>query len=254
MASRLSDQQTRDRGLWFAIGRGDDATNIGKLLEGGANAKVTHRDGTNTLHHAAEHASAAVVGLLAEKGAEVDGRNAKNQTPLFFAAQRGTQMPGMKKEIEPSKIDEESKKAQEVVQALIDLKADPNATDTDRFVPMHYAATSIFSSVVKLLADAKADVGALNHQRVTPLHFAVTSEAVNTLVEKNANVNAPHIEGGTPLDLAIERGSIQAATALKALGAERKERGRDYCEHLRTLGSHHANLRESLSIERIFKA
>ena len=53
---------------------------------------------------------------------------------------------------------------------------------------------------MKLLLDSRGDVNARNKRKSTPLHWAIANEAkVRMLLDRGADVNAPQIDGRTPL-------------------------------------------------------
>jgi cytohesin len=99
----------------------------------------------------------------------------------------------------------------EMVQVLIDYKADINARTKNNWTPLHEASEGRSIStqniprlpdVARLLLERGADVNVLDEDNVTPLHVAARNGrvgVVRVLLEHGANVGAEDKEGGTPL-------------------------------------------------------
>ncbi|XP_064623807.1 poly [ADP-ribose] polymerase tankyrase-like [Lineus longissimus] len=103
----------------------------------------------------------------------------------------------------------------EVVERLIKKGADVNTVDhRNQNTALHYAAMNKGGSpgnplqVLNLLLDAKADVNALNNRKRTPLHLAVNANSGSTnettdveelLLEKGADIFARDVRGRVPL-------------------------------------------------------
>jgi len=93
----------------------------------------------------------------------------------------------------------------EVIIALLDGGADPNARREDGFTPLHDAA--LFSKtpeVIKALLDGGADPNTQAEYGEAPLHYAVSSEnpeVIITLLYADANPRARTADGQTPFEL-----------------------------------------------------
>ena len=105
----------------------------------------------------------------------------------------------------------------EVVTALLEVGADPNAQALFNYTPLHSAQTG---EAITALLRAGAELEARNEFGHTPLHSAQTGEAINTLLEAGANLNAQDERGDTPLHSA----DVEAITALLGAGAELEAR------------------------------
>jgi ankyrin repeat protein len=103
----------------------------------------------------------------------------------------------------------------EMVQLLLDYKADTNARCKNDWTPLHEAAQGLSSpksisgppDVARLLLERGADVNVLDKNNVTPLHVAARNGrvgVVRVLLEHGANVGAEDNEGRTPLHAAAE--------------------------------------------------
>jgi ankyrin repeat protein len=138
------------------------------------------------------------VGLLLDKGADVNEQDAAGETALMLSATSGSP---------------------EIVKLLLDKGADVNARSK-----AGYTALMLFSLVgrpdaVKLLLDKGAVVNAMHHGTLTPLmcaaflgHWAVAG----ALVDKGADINAHNSAGQTALIAAIlGPGLLKQALAAK---------------------------------------
>ncbi|MEX2155689.1 MAG: ankyrin repeat domain-containing protein [Gemmatimonadales bacterium] len=110
------------------------------------------------------------------------------------------------------------------------LDRDPsllNAYSSDGFYPLGLAAFFGHPETVRLLLARGADVNqvARNQMRVQALHAAVAGrsmEAVRSLVEAGAPVDAKQQNGWTPLHAAVHRGDVEMTRYLLAHGADPK--------------------------------
>jgi len=90
------------------------------------------------------------MGLLLDRGANVDVRAVEGTTPLMVAAQNG---------------------CTDAAAYLLQRGADPDARDNRGFTALHRAAEVGFEEIVRLLLDHGADAG-VNAQGHTPLSLA----------------------------------------------------------------------------------
>ncbi|XP_054721853.1 ankyrin-3-like [Uloborus diversus] len=204
------------------------------LLNHKAFVNVRTKRGMTPLHHAAAQGHANVVKLLVSKyGAAIDGLTLSKQTALHLAAQQGRF---------------------ETCRLLLDLKADPNATDNRGQTPLLLAAENDHSEVVKLFLQLKPDLvtkasssgitcghiaamkgsvavikglmkfdpklvtTARSKNNSTALHQAASGgngEVVKVLLEAGANPSDETDEGYTALHIAAKYGHIEVLHALK---------------------------------------
>jgi uncharacterized protein len=109
-----------------------------------------------------------------------------------------------------------------LVRLLVEWRAEPYASDTTLMTPLHLAAMYNYAAIAKVLVDAGADVNALSHYG-TPLHVAAAEgkcQVVSTLIGCGADVDASMLLGGTPLHKAASFGHLQVINALLDAGAD----------------------------------
>jgi ankyrin repeat protein len=124
--------------------RGGDAPTLKRLLELGADVNAQDQKGSTALSYVARNGHLDAVNLLLARGATIDGRSRtrplatqSRRTPLMAAASGGHR---------------------EIVQVLLDHKADLQARDEDGWSALVWAAVGGDLPTVKLLLDAGADV------------------------------------------------------------------------------------------------
>lgn len=107
--------------------------------------------------------------------------------------------------------------------ALLERKADVNATSPDGATALHWAAELDEVETAKALVHAGADVKAVNRYGVTPLTLACTNgnaSLIELLLKAGADANAATPEGETALMTAARTGMLEAVNILLAHGAE----------------------------------
>ena len=166
------------------------------LLEKGAEVETKDGKGQTPLFWAAENGHRAVVQLLLEKGAEVETRDQNGQTPLFWAAENGHEA---------------------VVQLLIEKGAEVGQT------PLLRAAENGHGAVVQLLLEKGAEVETRDQNGQTPLSQAAENgheAVVQLLLEKGAKVETKAWNRQTPLFRAAQNGHKAVVQLLLEKGAE----------------------------------
>lgn len=104
------------------------------------------------------------------------------------------------------------------VKLLIDKGVNINQRiDCSGKTALHYAAIKNLPEIVQFLIDHKADIDSTNYWGTTPLMLAVQDnnmQAMEILLNNKADVNATNNQGRSPLQIAAEYGHSDAATAL----------------------------------------
>jgi ankyrin repeat protein len=110
------------------------------------------------------------------------------------------------------------------VRELIDKGVNVNATDTEGWTPIHYAAAKGLSKIAQILIERGADPNVIQEKTcLTPLHLAVIYghyELAKLLLEKGADPNKRTREGWTPLHFAVAYDRHDVATLLLQKGAD----------------------------------
>ncbi|OUC44461.1 ankyrin repeat protein [Trichinella nativa] len=119
----------------------------------------------------------------------------------------------------------------DVVQYLLDCKADPNIRSCLNTTPLHYAASKGHANIVKLLLEHNADVNAQDKWGGTPLHRVASKGGpviIRLLLEdKNCQVNLQDSEGNTPLHLACEGNNENETICLINSGAQFNKKNKE---------------------------
>ena len=111
------------------------------------------------------------------------------------------------------------------VRALIQQKADVNATLPDGATALHWAANEDDLDTVSLLIQAGANVKAKDRYGFTPLYFASTNGSaavIRKLLDAGADPNAADSSGETALMTATRSGNVDAVKILLQHGADVK--------------------------------
>ncbi len=143
-----------------------------------------------------------ILQYLIEKGANVNGRNTRGQSPLLFATDHGRT---------------------EAAKGLIEHGADVNDTDQKGNFPLLIAACKGYPFLVTLLVEKGANTGMALPDGDTPLMCAAregSADTVNVLLEKGVNVNAKNSSGSTALTEATDTGNVDIAKLLLMRGAD----------------------------------
>ncbi|KOR31084.1 hypothetical protein TI04_02620, partial [Achromatium sp. WMS2] len=145
------------------------------LINAGANVNATvPNGGGRPLFIAAQGGYLAIVKLLVASGAQIDAQSNDGGRALTNAVQNGHKdvvafliHAGAKLDALPLAIAAEAGHL-DIVQLLIDKKADINATDRVGFTPLHMAAQKGHRDVAQFLLEHGANVDIRNHAGSTP--------------------------------------------------------------------------------------
>ena len=208
------------------------------LLDAGADPNARDKDGRTSLHHAAMFKSLSAVESLLAADADPNARDEDGVTPLHVAVFSFEPLLPLLKEIlqmqrsiDPVEVENVFNLIQEdedlafflrtavtsipeVVQALLDAGADPDARDEDGDTPLHMAATSTPEAVQALL-DAGANPNARDEGGRTPLHsaglFSRNPEVVQALLDAGADPKVQSEAGLTPFELIPDDSPLKGA-------------------------------------------
>jgi ankyrin repeat protein len=142
-----------------------------------------------------------ILQYLIEKGANVNGKNSRGQSPLLFAVDHGRT---------------------EAAKELIEHGAEVNDTDAKGNFPLMIAACKGYPFLATLLVEKGANTDLASPDGNTPLMCAAregSADTVNVLLAKGANVNAKNSSGSTALTEATDTGNPEIAKLLLQRGA-----------------------------------
>ena len=126
--------------------------------------------------------------------------------------------------------DQSGRQSTPIVKLYFDNGAEPKMVTTKMVTPLHLAAYRGHTDVVQLLLDRKADPNLVNPDtsvqdaNVAALHLAALNghkEVVQVLLDGGANPNVQAFDGWTPLRLARANGCKDVAKLLVARGAKK---------------------------------
>lgn len=137
-----------------------------------------------------------------------------------------------------------------IVETLIDIGAEIDASDLNECTPLHYAASRGHQNALLLLVHSGANINRVNIDKNTPLHMAVNNGHLNCVKaliyfaehsRKDLKINCANDSGNTPLHLASKWGYEGIAELLIKNGAEPSIQNRynktpfDYAHNLNIL-------------------
>ena len=146
--------------LSAAVKREDDPEKfVDALLTAGADLEARDRLGWTPLARCASFNEVSAIRLLAARGADLNATN-KYGEPILH---------------ESIKDDSVDAGRGEVIQALLQLRADPNRRDANDATALHFAAQYVCApQLIDALVSAGADIEALDAGRHTPLLIAAS--------------------------------------------------------------------------------
>ncbi|KAI1171403.1 ankyrin repeat-containing domain protein [Nemania sp. FL0916] len=153
------------------------------------------------LHWAAEAGHNAIVGLLLERGANIEVADSVRRRPLHCVVASGEEA---------------------TARLLLEAGAWVDSTDHWSRTPLHYAAVNREEAIIRLLFERGAGIESTEDERRTPLHLAAkygNKVATRLLLERGANIYAENRFRETPLYLAAASGHEDTARLLIEAGA-----------------------------------
>lgn len=170
------------------------------LLSKGAHSNAKSVHGDSVLHLAAAAGKDEVlVELIKQQRVEINGKNNRGRTALFFAAQRGRN---------------------DAVRRLLYHGADPFVLDNAGWNPLHAAAFHGHDAVVETLLASDHDenfINCLSRDGMTPLSYAAQEGklgATRLLLENGADQDKHGKKGNTALNSAAYNGHAQVVQLL----------------------------------------
>lgn len=181
------------------------------LLRYGANIEARDQSGCTPLHLAASRGNPAIVDILLEKGACPTAQTTDGETPLMKALDAG-HWNLIKKLVSHETINLSTRGGWSPLHYLVDCQS--GSSDLVR--------CGCVDNLEEFL-NVGADIEATTRKGITPLHLAAEaadrSQALQHLLDREANVNARDSKGRTALFFAVERGYLENCKNLVQHGA-----------------------------------
>jgi ankyrin len=172
---------------------------VARMLRMGANVDARSNFGETPLHRAAYHGLTQRAGLLLKGKADVNARNLRGETPLFFA---------VRPESHP-----------DTVLFLLNAGADANATDNNGMTPLHGAAMMGDITVARILIEnGNAEVNRQTLAGYSPLHVAAIfgqADFVRLLLDHGANRNLLDKRNLKAVDAALRYPAVSSSNNRK---------------------------------------
>lgn len=190
---------------FFMAVKKDDAATVRQLAQRGFDLNTRNADGEHALYLAIrDDAPSVATYLLSQPKVNVEVRTEKDESPLMIAAIKGRL---------------------ELARRLIARKAEVNKTG---WTPLHYAASSpqeASTAMVRLLLEHHAYIDAESPNKTTPLMMAAhygTPGAVKLLLEEGADPLLKNQQGLSAIDFA-QRANRQASADVIAAFVRAKQ-------------------------------
>jgi len=213
--------------LHYAISSGNYPSEIEFLLDRGATVNDRNRRGETPLHLAVQKPVPALALLLLSRGANLFTTNNEGNSPLALIFQKtATWWQNF------------------FTQEILSLR------DNSLNTPLFHAVSLDNPALVRALLQYGADPNLQNRTGSTPLHEAVRSNAGETaeaLLQGGALVSANDLQGNTPLHLIVQGAELSIGTLLIEAGASLSARNNEGRSPF-----HEAVRRQSLPIVRFF--
>ena len=205
------DGQWSPRAFW----RTATADAVARQLKAGADPRHADRYGLTSLHWAALMDNPDVMPLLVEAGIDIDARDAKGNTALLLAAEKGN--------LARAAMHAREGMAPVVVgirtlEMLLQLGAEANVVNKGKWSPLHWAVAWDAPEATDMLLRIGTSINIPGFKKAHPLHIAAmegSPETVALLIRWGADVNARDDFHATPIHRAIKRsGEAEAVTAM----------------------------------------
>ena len=204
---QLQQQCTTAHEALFKTLRNEEQEAIDILLEDPRlDVNEIDEEGNTPLHFAVGYNNKPVVEKMIEIGANVNANdNRYDQTPLHVACA--------------------VQDAEEIVELLLENRANVNYLDKEGSLALHLAATNGSLRIVELLIENRANVNYLDKKGNLALHHCANwghTEVMTILLDQSINkINKQNKYGQTPLHKAVQREEYNAVSLLLDRGASK---------------------------------
>jgi len=179
------------------------------LLENGAAIDCQTTAGKSPLHFACEQQNAELVEVLLVFGANPSLLDVEGNTPMHLALAKPNGRDTVKRQIS---------------EHLMSYNAVFTAFNAEGYLPLHLACRGGYIRSLSLLLERQADPNALTARGETALHLACgsdQSEVTQLLLQVSPqSLNAPDLEGNTPLHVCAGIGNLDSAILLLRMGVD----------------------------------
>jgi len=229
VSSTVYAGESLDNDLNEAAYKGD-TKEVVRLLQQGAHVDAANKYGARAIDFAAMRGYTEMARILIDAGANIEQKSGKYEnTVLMHAVEKKGSLEVLQMLIAASAnvnvTDKAGKTAlfgacysgnAEAAKLLLAAGAKVDHADNNGIQPIHFAVdkgyershTLRHEEVVKVLLDADAKIDAQDKNGWQPIHYAadgVNVSLVKFLIESGADINAPSIDGLTPLQIAKRR-------------------------------------------------
>ena len=212
--------------LSVAVSRGHMSV-VSLLIEQGFDVEKQDDLGLAPLHLASSSGNLELVSLLIASGSSVDLRDNKGETPLMFAIDNGHSS---------------------TARFLLESGADVNQSFGSANC-LHLAAARPNSELIDILIQHKADVNAKGFTGATSLHYAAefgTVAAIESLIAAGVKTDAVDSNGFSAIHFAALGGNVAAIESILAAGVdlETTDSNGHSAIHFAALGGHHEAIKK----------
>ncbi|EPS37558.1 hypothetical protein H072_8730 [Dactylellina haptotyla CBS 200.50] len=204
------------------------------LLQRGASATVTDKDGRTPLHLAAADGGEGITRMLMQSGADLNAFDDDGDLPLHLAAEHGStdvvplflrarvkiDTPGAGKRSPLMRAVASGHKS--TVKCLLDEGANVNQRDEMGWTALHFAVQNGSDTLTRILLEEGANIHERTNDEQNAICLAVQHDMkalVRFLVENGAAINGYGANGMAPLHFAAMMGKQRILTILLELGA-----------------------------------
>ncbi|KAL9636664.1 MAG: hypothetical protein Q9164_002683 [Protoblastenia rupestris] len=222
--------------LHYALRVGNLET-ITLLLEAGLNPNAEAANGVTPLIEAINTEEAAIIKILLDRGAEVNHVDGYGNTALHYAAsmnlvevatilfERGANIDLKDNDGDTALMTGIYNNHLKMVEFLLDAGSDKMTVNNNGVTLLQMALEKQNDGIVQTLVTRKCDVNApFTFLNTRLLHVAATLDnrrIIELLLEAEAHMNAPDLEGCTPLHHAASAGQERNVTLLLEKGSDR---------------------------------
>ena len=175
------------------------------IIDHGADMNAANKNGATALIIACQERIISAINVLLQAGGDPNIADSVNSaTPLHYAIDGGC--------------------SKEVFQKIIDHGADVDAVDSDGRTALMIASLKGNVDAITILLNAGADLSISDVYGKTSIHMvkpgSCSKDALQTIVDRGADVNAKSIENVTALMIACKKGNMSATNVLLHAGAD----------------------------------